>query len=320
MKLQMSPLVLGVADFGSSIDIVKSFSLMDEFYKSGCNSFDTAHVYAAWLPDGVGKSEITLGQWVKKHNIRKDVKIVTKGAHPPLGNMKVSRMSNADITSDLSESLDRLQMDYVDYYLLHRDAPEIPAIEIINTLEEKRKAGLIRHYGCSNWQPLRVEEAIKAAKEINAEGFVLNQIYMNMAVNNNIGDPTLAQLNEKSRDWYIQNNFPVMAYSSQATGWFNGKYYRGAQYSEGKESRMMQSFGNDINFQILEYVKLLSDKYSVSMNQIALTALMSENYPVYPVIGGKTIEQINDSIHALNIKLLPEETACLWSLKINGIK
>lgn len=320
MKLQMSPLVLGVADFGSSINIDNSFLLMDEFYNSGCNTFDTAHIYAAWLPDGAGKSERTLGKWVKEHNIRKDVIIVTKGSHPPLGNMSVTRMSNVDITSDLNESLERLQMDYVDFYLLHRDAPEVPVIEILSVLEEKREAGLIRHYGCSNWQPLRIAEAIEVSKKLDVEGFVLNQIYMNMAVNRNIGDPTLAQLDEKSHDWYLLNKFSVMAYSSQATGWFSGKYYRGAQYSEGKELRMMESFGNDINFKILDYMQILADKYSVSMNQVALAALMAVDYPVYPIIGGKTIEHINDSVGALKIKLLQEETDYLWSLKINGNK
>ena len=97
-----------------------------------------------------------MGRWMELRGNREDVVIIGKSAHPD-GARK--RVTAADISQDIRESLERLRTDYMDLHLLHRDDPSVPVGPIVEELNAQREAGRIRAFGGSNWQPARIQEA-----------------------------------------------------------------------------------------------------------------------------------------------------------------
>ena len=161
--LYPSSICLGTGLMGSTIDREHSFQLLDTLVEMGGNFIDTAHVYGDWVPGGKSLSEKTIGIWAKERGIRNRVMIGTKGAHPALSSMSIPRLSHREIVNDLDESLEYLQTEYVDLYWLHRDDPNRPVADILETLNEQVAAGKIRYFGCSNWRVQRIREAMQYA-------------------------------------------------------------------------------------------------------------------------------------------------------------
>jgi len=101
--LHPSVICLGTASFGTSLDTSTAFQLLDIFVEHGGNFIDTAHIYGAWIPDGLGLSEKIIGQWVKERGFKEKIIIATKGAHPLLSAMHIPRLSRQDILADLGQ-------------------------------------------------------------------------------------------------------------------------------------------------------------------------------------------------------------------------
>ena len=120
--------------------------LWDHWIEVGGNAFDNAHIY------GQGSMEKLLGDWHRKRDNLKDLVIIAKGAHTPNCDPK-------SITSQLTESLDRLQTETADIYIMHRDNTEIPVDEFIDVLNEEKNKGRIKIFGGSNWTLSRFKEA-----------------------------------------------------------------------------------------------------------------------------------------------------------------
>src|SRR5450432_2220154 len=97
--------------------------LYDKFRSTGGNFFDSAHVYAFWLPNGLGASEQALGEIVRRRRDRGNVVLATKGGHPNMtgGYPRPDRYLSPEVISqDIADSLDRLGVDTIDLYFLHR--------------------------------------------------------------------------------------------------------------------------------------------------------------------------------------------------------
>ena len=169
--LQVSPICLGAAQFGTGIDRDLAFWQLDAFTDLGANFIDTASVYGDWEPGERGRSEKLIGEWLHKNGKRDRVVIMSKGAHPLIETMHVTRCTPEYIEADIDESLRRLGVEYVDLYLLHRDNPAIPAGLLLDALEKARQQGKIVHYGFSNWKLPRILEAEAYARQAGIEGF-----------------------------------------------------------------------------------------------------------------------------------------------------
>src|SRR6516162_11566889 len=139
-NLTASVICLGTADFGSTLDESSSDKILETYLDAGGNVLDTAEIYAAWLPNGEHRSETFLGEWLRKRKNRDQLIVSTKGAHPRLDSMDKPRMSKPAVESDLNSSLQRLGIECIDVYWLHRDDPGTPVEEIILMLEDFRKA------------------------------------------------------------------------------------------------------------------------------------------------------------------------------------
>ena len=135
LQKNISKLILG-NDNQTNYD--KASRLWDHWIEVGGNTFDNAHIY------GNGSMETLLGKWHKSRNNLKDLVVIAKGAHTPNCNPE-------SISSQLSESLDRLQCDSADIYIMHRDNLQIPVDEFVDQLNQEINKGRIKIFGASNW-------------------------------------------------------------------------------------------------------------------------------------------------------------------------
>lgn len=262
--------------------------MFDDFFERGGNCFDTA-----WIYGQEGRCEKLLGQWIKNRKIREKVVILGKGAHTPFCNPE-------DLTKQLIESLARLQTDYLDIYLLHRDNPEIPAGEFIEVLNEHKKAGRIHAFGGSNWSLQRIEEANQYARLKGLTGF--------SAVSNNFG---LAQMihpiweggvsssDKLSRDWFTKTQLVLMAWSSQARGFFTGR----AHPDNLSDEELVRCWYSADNFERLNRVNEMAKKFNCSPINIALAYVLCQPFPTFALIGPRILSETKTSFLGLDIEL-----------------
>ncbi|PQV65249.1 putative oxidoreductase [Abditibacterium utsteinense] len=305
--LHVSTLCFGTADLGASVDEAQSFELLDQFFEAGGNFLDSAAVYADWTPAGKGSSEKLIGKWRKTRQI--EAVIATKGAHPELASMNVSRLSKAEIEADVDASLRNLGAETLDLFYLHRDDVTVDVEEILGCLEELVRAGKIRYYACSNWKWERIEAFQNAAKARGAAGFVASQPLWSLALADlNQGDQTLQQMTAPMRDFHARTQFPAIPYSSQANGYFNKlaekrelpPTYEGAAVRAANHAQFLN-------------IKELARHSDFSITQIVLGYLLSQPFFVVPIIGCKSAAQLEDSLSAAEVRLTSAQLAILQS-------
>jgi aryl-alcohol dehydrogenase-like predicted oxidoreductase len=308
--LKPSVLCLGTAGFGSDTSVDESFAILDAFAEAGGNIADTAHIYAAWLPHGWGQSERTLGQWLRSRRPQNFL-VSTKGGHPPLENMEVSRLSPEDIAHDLQESLERLQLDSIDLYWMHRDDPSVPVLEIIEALDEQMQMGRIRAIGASNWSVARIEEANDEAAKHGLTGFCASQIGWSLAqVNPAVrGAANTVQMDDETLRWHRQSGFPQIAYSSQGNGFFATPLPQENGEMTAKQKKLAPSYLNDENCARHRRAEALAATLGHTTNEVALAYVWSQSFPGLAIIGPRNLSQFADSIGAIDLRLTAEQIA-----------
>ena len=148
VEFPVSQFCLGCAYLGSRESEELSFALMDCYYEHGGRFLNTAHEYSE------GASERTVGKWMRERGVRTEMIVTTKGGEDRRV-PGIRALHREDLLEDIDESLMRTGFDYFDFYLLHVDDVRVPVEEVVSTMEEMRKAGKIRYYGCSNWTAAR---------------------------------------------------------------------------------------------------------------------------------------------------------------------
>jgi aryl-alcohol dehydrogenase-like predicted oxidoreductase len=309
--LVLSVICLGTGGYGTNIPTDQAYALLDAYAEQGGTFLDTARIYGAWAPGGDGASEKTLGAWLQSRGVREKFVISTKGAHPDLATMHISRIAPADIAADIVASLDALRTDYLDIYWLHRDDPRVPVREILAALNEHLAAGRIRALGASNWELLRLVEANAYAASHGLTGFQANQIGYSLADANTATAPVAGMLYMDGATYAYQRHsgLPVMAYSSQALGFFSGKYHR-AQMGQA-ESGVARLYFTAANFDRLERAQEIARRHGCTANQVNLAYLMAQPFAVYPIVGCRTVEQVADSCAAAHVELSAGEISYL---------
>lgn len=307
-----SVLCLGASGYGTHIGADQAWQLLDAFAAEGGNFVDTARVYGAWAPEGAGASERVLGGWLRDRGMRDRFLVASKGGHPELSSMDRSRLSADDLRADVMASLADLQTDYIDFYFLHRDDPQIPVGEILEALGEHLAAGRIRWLGASNWHWRRIAEAADYARTHGIAGFSANQIGWSLAQPSTGGMPGTRSMDAETYAYHVQTALPLMAYSSQAQGFFTGKLdpYRGHPPGPDAPS-IVHRYGHTENYARLDRARLLAEQLGCEANHVALAYLFCQPFPVVPIVGCRTTAQVRASCAAATLRLTPEQLAFL---------
>jgi aryl-alcohol dehydrogenase-like predicted oxidoreductase len=299
--LHPSVLCLGTASFGTAVESSTAFRLLDTFFTQGGTFLDTAHVYGAWVPDGLGRSETIIGNWLHERHLREQVVLGTKGAHPALSAMHLPRLSRQDIVDDLDESLRCLRTDSIDLYWLHRDDPQRPVAEVLETLNDQVRQGKIRYFGCSNWRVKRAEETLQYATTHHLSGFVCNQLMWSLAVPNReaFEDKTMVSMDTSAFAFHQEVGLPIAAYTSQAHGFFSK-----ASNQAGTLPDVLQKwYSNAENRERLQRLQTVSRDLSLSIPVLLLAYLTSQSLVTFPLFSCSNEEQLRENMQAGEVEL-----------------
>ena len=306
--IELSKVILGCGSFGSSISRDLSFQMMDRYYEVEGRCFDTGRAYEGWIHNGASKSEYTLGKWIKSRGVRSNVKIITKGAHPEIRDMREnyrSRLSPDCLEYDMNTSLAVLDEEYVDVYFLHRDDEHIPVGEIMDVLDTFVKEGLTHAIGASNWTVSRILEANAYARKNHKTPFTVSQVMWNMAymTKEKMFDPTCLFMSDSQYAQYLDADIPVIAYSAQAGGFFSKYLAAGRGVFEGRGNLFL----NDVNIQRANRVEQICQKYNCSPAALSIAFVTNNKLPGYALIGNSSMKQMEDSITGFDLVIGQED-------------
>lgn len=300
--LKPSVICLGTVHVGSTLSLRSSYKLLDAYLEQGGNFLDTAKMYSDWLPGEKSSSEKTLGRWLKLRRTRDKVILATKGANPQPSNMNVMRLSRQQITYDLHRSLKHLQTDVIGLYWLHRDDPCRPVEDIINTLDGLRKAGKIRYFGCSNWRTARIIAAQAYARRQGIQGFVANQMMWSLAAvaARDLPGKTTVAMDGPLRRYHLRTGLTAIPYSSQANGLFQKMAQMPIEQLPPNVKRTARRPANRKRFQRIRQVAATT---GLSITQVVLGYLLSQPFVTIPIVGPRTVDQLQDSLSAADVRL-----------------
>ncbi|WP_020389366.1 aldo/keto reductase [Kribbella catacumbae] len=294
---QVSRLVMGV---DNQETLTHAAAMFDDFVERGGTTFDTAYIY------GGGRGEKLLGQWIKSRGNRDEVVVIGKGAHTP-------HCDPESITRQLEESLERLQTDHVDLYLMHRDNEEIPVGEFVDVLDSHYQAGRIKAFGGSNWSTARFDEANAYAETHGKQPFTLLSNHLSLARAYDVPWAGCRHVSDdESQAWLRERQVALFPWSSQARGFFTGR----AKPEDRSDEELVRCFYSDANFERLSRARDLADKYGVEPTAIALAWLLHQPYPVFPLIGPRQLSETRTSLPGLSVELSGEDVAWLTAAEL----
>ena len=288
VALPVSRLVMGVDNETFSPVVAV---LWDDFFERGGNCFDTAHIY------GSGLCEKAIGDWMRARKIREQVVIISKGGHTP-------ECFPGPVSRQHRESLDRLQTDFVDLYMLHRDNPAVPVGEFVDVLNEHVKRGTMRAIGVSNWTLARIVAFNDWAKKNGKTGLagVSNQLSLARM----IAPPWSGCLSANDPEmlaWLEHTRTPLLPWSSQGRGFF----LPSTSPENLEDSERVRCWYSEDNFRRLERARELAKKRNVLPINIALAFVLQRPFETFGLIGPRTIHELRTSLRALDVELTAAE-------------
>ena len=294
IEKSMSPVALGFEFFPN---FAAASLTLDAFYEAGGNVFDTAWVYNG------GRTEAIFGDWWTSRAVpREAIVLMGKGAHSPL-------VYPDQIGKQLSQSLDRLKTDYVDVYFMHRDDEAVPVGEFVDAMDAEVRAGRIRGlFGGSNWTRARLKEAIAYAEANGraAPGALSNNFSL-AEMQDPVWTGCVAASDDDWKRWLAETQMPNFAWSSQGRGFFTDRAGR----DKHDDEELVRCWYSERNFIRRDRALELAERLNRKPIHIALAYVLAQPFPVVPLIGPRTVGELEDSLSALDIRLSAEEVAWL---------
>jgi aryl-alcohol dehydrogenase-like predicted oxidoreductase len=306
--LLVSTLCLGTMTFHGSqgiwaaignVDQAGADGLMKASIDAGINFFDTADVYSD------GGSETILGQSLKNLKIaRKDVILATKvfGRTGP-GRNDVGA-SRGHIMDAVEASLRRLQTDHIDLYQIHANDSITPIEETLRALDTLVNHGKVRYIGCSNWQAWKIAKALGISEMKNLARFDTLQAYYSIAGRDL--ERELVPLLEAEKTG-------LLVWSPLAGGLLSGKFSRENQTPQGSRRSEFDFpvVDKERTWKILDAMAPIAKAHNCSPARISLAWLLTKPVVTSVIIGAKRIDQLQDNIAVVDLKLSEEEIKAL---------
>lgn len=292
--LRVSRICLGCMTFGREIDEGASLAILRRALDAGINFFDTANVYSR------GASEEIVGRTLK--DVRHRVVIASK-FYGQMGDLPNDRGgSRYHIMNAVEDSLRRLQTDHIDLYQIHHFDPATPLDETLRTLDDLVRAGKVRYIGCSNFAAWQVIKALWTSDREHFVKFVSVQPRYNLVFR----EPEIDLL-----PMALSEGLAVIPYSPLGGGFLSGKYKAGAPAPEG--SRLATSpwyqgvYVRDKNYRIVEALERYARERDIPKEQLAIAWVMSHPAVTAPIVGARTVEQLETALAAYELHMTPEE-------------
>jgi aryl-alcohol dehydrogenase-like predicted oxidoreductase len=304
--VRVSPLCLGCMMFGGRTGADDSYAIIDRALDAGINFIDTANVYSR------GRSEEVTGEALRRNGRRHQVILATK-VHGRMSESDPNAQGNSrrHIIEQCEESLRRLGTDYIDLYQLHRPQPDIPIDETLRALDDLIRAGKVRYIGTSTFAAWQVVESLWVAKELGLNRFICEQPPYNL-----LDRRVERELLPMARTYGIA----TIPWSPLAGGLLTGKYERGApppedsRFASYQRNPMQARRMNDRIFDVVDDLEPIAREKGCTLAQLALAWCMEQPGVTSPIIGPRTMEQLEDNLGALDVTITDDDRA-----RVDGI-
>ena len=299
--LRVSPLCLGTMTFGTDwgwgADEAESARMIDRYADLGGNFLDTANIYTK------GHSEVIIGGHLKARGGRDRWVLATKfcgNLHS--GDPNAGGASRKSILQNLEESLRRLRTDFVDLYWMHFNDPRTPMDETMRALDDAVRAGKVRYLGFSDTPAWRVVEAQMLARLKDWSPLIALQIEHSL-VERTVEHDLLPM----ARAFGLG----VTPWSPLKGGLLSGKYGRN-KHPEGEGRHKPDSrYLTEGTFRILDALEQVAGAQGAGMAETALAWVMGRSGVVSPILGARTLAQLEANFRALDLALTPAQVEAL---------
>lgn len=296
--LKVSRLCLGTMNFGPLTTEADSFAIMDKALELGINFFDTANVYG-WKR-GEGITENIIGRWFAQGGQRREKVVLATKVFGAMGDWpNENKLSALHIRRAVDESLRRMQTDYIDMYQMHHIDRDTPWEEIWQAMEVLVQQGKILYVGSSNFAGWHIAQANEAAKARHFMGLVSEQSLYNLK------DRMIELEVIPASEYYGLGLIPWSPLAGGLLGGVLEKEQQGRRASENIQKDIEKHRPQLEKYE--QFCKSIGEKPA----DVALTWLLKNPVVTAPIIGPRTMEQLDGSLRALEIKLTDEQMAAL---------
>ncbi len=306
--LLVSELCLGTMTFGGrggiwtnigEVDQPTANALLARALDAGINFIDTADVYSEGLSE-----EITGRAMANSGRPRTDFVLATK-VHGLTGKGPNDRgSSRGHIMDAVKASLKRLGTDYIDLYQIHGQDVLAPVEETVRALDDLVRQGHVRYVGCSNWAAWKIMQALGLADSHGWARFASLQAFYTIASRD---------LEREIAPLLKDQGVGLMVWSPLAGGLLSGKYSRDGKGPDGAR-RVTFDFpivDKDRAFACIDAMRPIAEAHGVSVARVAIAWLLHQPFVTTVIVGARGIDQLDDNIAAVDIRLTPEELATL---------
>jgi aryl-alcohol dehydrogenase-like predicted oxidoreductase len=291
--LKVSELCLGAMTFDRESDEATSCRMLDQFVEAGGNFIDTADVYSR------GKSELLLGRWLKG-KARDTFVIATKVRFTMGDGPNDVGLSRKHIQDAVEASLRRLGTDYIDLYQVHCWDNRAPLEETLSSLNQLVQTGKVRYIGVSNYSGWQLQKAIDISRQMGWEAYTCLQPQYNLLC--------------RFIEWEVlpvceNEGLGIIPWSPLRGGWLSGKYRRGMtappagsrvdEASRQGWGEAWEHYNNERTWTLLDILFAVADDYGKTPAQVALNWLLRQPSVTAPIIGARTMEQLEDNLGAV---------------------
>ena len=299
--LEVSRLCLGCMNFGSGQpwmvnDRGESLSVLDRAMDLGINFLDTANVYSR------GESEEIVGEAIASRR-RDELVVATKVRMGMREGPNASGLSRKHVIDQAYASLDRLGVDYIDLYQIHRWDEDVPLEETLSALTHLVDEGVVRYVGASTMTAWRLTKALYAADARDEARFVSMQPEYN-AVDRHEEANVLPACAEEG--------VGVVPWSPLAGGFLTGKYERGAEPPAGSraaDDEYTERRFTAENWAVLDAVRAVAEERDASPVQVSLAWLLAQDVVDAPIVGAKRTDHLEEAVGALDVSLSDDDLA-----------
>ena len=288
--LKVSRLCLGTMNFGPLTNEEDSFAIMDRALEVGINFFDTANVYGGKLGEGI--TEQIVGGWFAQGGGRREKVVIATKAYGRMGEWpNESRLSALYLRRACEESLRRMRTDHIDLYQMHHVDRSAPWEEIWQAMDVLVQQGKVLYVGSSNFAGWHIAQAQSLAEDRHFMGLVSEQCLYNLK-----DRMVEMEVLPACRSYGLG----VITYSPLAGGLLGGALNK---VTEGRRANAERQKQIKAHLPQLKKYEALCRRLGEPPADVALTWLLCNPDVTAPIIGPRTLEQLDGSLRTIEIKL-----------------
>src|SRR3981189_398030 len=308
--LIVSEVALGTMQFGGRMNMGNlgqedTTRMVKVALDRGINFIDTADVYS------LGEGETLVGNGLR--GVGQEIVLATKVRLPMSENFNRSGATRVNIMREVDGSLQRLQTDYIDLYQVHGWDSNTPLEETLRTLDDLVREGKVRYIGLSNLMSWQAATAVMLQARLGLEKYVTAQMYYSLVGRG---------LEYEFQSFAEYHNIGFLVWSPLAAGFLTGKYSRANLAPAGTrfaEAGSFVPFDKEMGYRVVETLKEVAGRGNASPARVALSWVLGRPAVSSVIIAARKIEQLEDNIGAVELRLSDDEVRLLDAASDPGV-